>query len=372
MSYNYDHLYEQYREGGDYPGNFSTNNDDEGEEADSTPHSDSPSDTKESESHSFPSTGTAQPMSWLNTKQNLPSVDWNDEATLKHLGLPADTFKEKKSNAPLIENHMKEFRSSADIFKWSKFSLQDQLAAKQMGMRSYDPHILLHKTKHATERRHVLRQQLDVGHMDASNKMPRKKEHVLDFFLESSPELQKFQPLFPSKNVALCKKIFEDFQLKTASELPQNQTFTQTLIQLLGEEWYALLCVRKILPLLTKVLNELDSNLPNHPSIKFLQTMRWNLHNIAEICAMHDNYIATVRVAAKYDSNPKAWECFNEKMRIRRGEYRFQKQENSFWTPYADMVVDPDVVERQLRRDDETHKRRRNQGPKGGNNKGQR
>ena len=372
MSYEYAQLLENFREGADDRStdlrSAGQQEDDDDDDSDSSANA--PPDRTVGATHSFPSGGPSKPMSWLNTEQNFPSVDWTDENTLKHLGLSLETFKKKKPNAPLLDNHMKEFRSSADIFRWSKFSLSDQLAAKKMGIRSYDPHILLHKRKNDTQRRHVLRQQLDVGHLDASNKMPRKKEHVLDFFLESSPEIRKLEPLFPSKHVDNCVKFFEDFQFKTAAELPQHKFFTQALIQLLGEEWYALLCVRKFLPVLTKVLHDLDSQLPNHPSIKFLQTMRWNLHNIAEITAMHDSFIATARVAAKYDSNPKAWNCFIEKMRIRRGEYRFQEQENSYWTPYADMVVDPDAVERKLKRDNDSHKRRQNQTSNGGRKNG--
>ena len=147
MSYNYAQLYEQYREGDDTRENFS-GGDTGGEEQDSETPSDAPSDKKEaSETHSFPSTGDPKPtsMSWLNTKQSIPSVDWTDEETLKHLGLSSDTFKEKKNNAPLIQDHMNQVRSQADIFRWSKFSLQDQLTARKMGIRSYDPHILLHK-----------------------------------------------------------------------------------------------------------------------------------------------------------------------------------------------------------------------------------
>ena len=311
----------------------------------------------------------ASGVPWVNTKQRAPTVDWTNAETLRHLGLSPEIFREKKKGAPLLRKHMSAFRSTANIFEWSKLSLQDQLAAKKMGIRSYDAHVLRHESE-SKPRRHVLRQQLDTGHLDASGRMPRKKEHVLDFFLQSSPELQKLEPLFNSKKVDQCVKFFDDTQLKTAAQLPTDKIFVQSLLQILGEEWYALLCIRKLLPVLSGVLDDLDSQVPNHPSIKFLQTMRWNLHNIVEICAMHDGYISTAGVAMKYKDNPKAWNCMIKKLRVRRQEYRFQKKQENTWSAYSDMVMDPDLVERQLKSQQESRKANQKKGKNANNNKG--
>ena len=323
------------------------------------------------EQDSFPVRRKQAPASvpWVNSQQKAPTVDWSDAATLKHLGLSPELFKEKQKGAPLLNKHMSAFQSNASIFQWSKLSLQDQLAAKKMGIRSYDAHVLKQGGQ-PKQRSHVLRQQLDTGHLDASGKMPRKKEHVLDFFHQSSPELQKLDPLFNSKKVDQCIKFFDEMQTKGPADLPTDKIFVQALLQILGEEWYALLCVRKLLPVLTGVINDLDSQFQNHPSIKFLQTMRWNLHNIATICAMHDGYIATAQIAQKYKDNPKAWNCMTKKLRIRKLEYRFQKPQENTWTAYSDMVLDPEAVDRQLKREQESRKRRQKKNKNGGKNKG--
>ena len=324
-------------------------------------------------SYTFPSRNQGQnnySVPYSNSKQKTPSVNWNDESTLKHLGLSTELFKEKKENNPLLKAHMTDFQSKAEIWSWSKLPLQDQLSAKKLGIRFYDPHVLKEEDSTTQERQHVLRQQLDTGHLDASGHMPRKKNHVFDFFLQSSKQLQKLPPLFDSPDVEKCVKFFEDFQLKTPAQLPTNKLFVQLLLQLLGEEWYALLSIRKILPVLSKALKEIDSELPGHPSVKFLHTMRWNLHNIVKIAAMHDGFIGSAKIAAQYDKDPNAWNFTIKKLKVRKEEYRFQESKSDLWRAYSDMTVDSNVVERALKRRKASLNYRSKNGKKGNQKKG--
>ena len=76
------------------------------------------------------------------------------------------------------------------------------------------------------------------------------------------------------------------------ADLPTDRHFVQTILQILGEEWFALLAIRKVLPVLSKGLTDLATKLPNDPKIRFLKTFQWDLNNIVEITAMHDRYVA--------------------------------------------------------------------------------
>ena len=119
-----------------------------------------------------------------------------------------------------------------------------------------------------------------------------RKRAYYGLFLQSSSNLQKLRALFQDKHTENARKFFEDFQSMAPADLPTDRHFVQTILQILGEEWFALLAIRKVLPVLSKGLTDLATKLPNDPKIRFLKTFQWDLNNIVEITAMHDRYVA--------------------------------------------------------------------------------
>ena len=95
--------------------------------------------------HWNPPSREGSSWSFFNKQDSAPSLDPKQEDVLEKLGLkPLPSEKAKKDEN--ATEHLTNFASHVDIYKHTERPLHEQLAARKLGLRSYDPHILRDKS----------------------------------------------------------------------------------------------------------------------------------------------------------------------------------------------------------------------------------
>ena len=295
-------------------------------------------------------------LPFRNTVDEIPNGAF-DSNNLARLGLKKLFNSQKKQEDTLEEEYMRNFESNQDVYTFSEMSLPEQAAARKLGFRSFDMHILKQENK-SQKRSHILRQGLDMGHVNPSGELDRTRDNIMEFFIHSGKEFLKIKPVLNSDETELTKKLFGDIQYILTPDLPNDKRLVALLLQLLGEEWHALLAMRKMHTLVSKSIGDLLKEYPDDARVQMIEQFRWNLHCIAIITSQHDSFLATIKncMAFKKDTNVFFW--VNEKLSKRRKDYRFQKNEETNWSAYSDIVVNPEVVNRSLKQRNKTYDRR--------------
>ena len=317
----------------------------------------------------------AQNQAWnfFNQAAAAPSLDPTQAEVLEKLGLKLEDAEKKKQNKN-ITDHLAKFASNVDVYRHLERPLHEQLSAGKVGLKYYDSHILQDTDPDETQiRRHVLRQGLDTSSLNASGKMDRYKRNIMHFFLQSSKKLGNLTALHQSESTEKAKKFLAEVQLAQPATLPNDKRLMKLLLQLLGEEWHALLALRRLLPVFSRGLTNLEAERPDDVTTKFFKCVQWDLNNIAEIISMHDRFLATIKVTFGHLKDPNAFYYVNEVLKEREKEYRFQETANKKWSAYTNIMVDPDQVKRTLKERHERHLRKRSKGrgrKKGQGNKG--
>ena len=286
-----------------------------------------------------------------------PNLSKQDQQSL---GLDDLIKKQTGAQKQLFNEHNRFFGSGDNGLDYVDLPVHQQQAATKLGIKYYDKNCIpLHRTQddHVD---YVLRQSIRPGAVDGSGKAARTEAHMSRMYITAGLELLDLEPAYKTNSTDKAEEFFKTLQNKHALDLPRDPTFIRNLIQLFGESWWFIYTLRQQAPVLTKVLSRLYNDLPNGAEKSFLKTFHWNLSQSLRILSLHDKQLHSCSIAMKYQSDPKAWQSFIEKTNQRRKEYRFDRKDDSaLITPYADMLVDPEVLERQLTRSREAYNRSR-------------
>lgn len=151
-------------------------------------------------------------LPFRNTVDEIPSGAF-DSNNLARLGLKNLFDSQKKQEDALEEEYMRNFESNQDVYTFSEMSLPEQAAARKLGFRSFDMHILKQENK-SQKRSHILRQGLDMGHVNPSGELDRTRDNIMEFFIHSGKEFLKVKPIManeytePAKNCSAKFNIF--------------------------------------------------------------------------------------------------------------------------------------------------------------------
>jgi len=312
---------------------------------------------------------SSTPWQIQNYKQRAPKIDLSNSNTLHELGLE-ELVKEKKKKTQLYESHEKIFQSKTSQWDYSRLSLADKRNVRDLGIRPYDPYVLGTNDKPADIKRHVIRQGLSMNETDASGKLKRKREHINTFFLSAEPEMKDWQPIFKSRATKEALDYVASLQDRPPAHIPTHPVFMQMMTQLLGESYHALYCIRQQIPVFSHVMKSLNSRLEkDDPALCFLKALHWNISTSLDVCSHHDSYFAAAKLAEKHKSDKTNYNDIRDKIRRRRAEYRFKGEELNHFTPYSDLLPNPEIVERRLQnnRDSFNRKRREERDRRNGN-----